>query len=99
MTSAPRLMATSEVRSVDPLSTTITWSTNSGMRRSTFSIPCSSFKHGMITVIFCDLYTQASQAIMVVMKVLLFTILTCVLGALAAANSQLQQVRNVYILP
>src|SRR5437870_7916669 len=27
------------------------------MRRSTASIPCSSFKQGMITVILCDLYT------------------------------------------
>src|SRR5579863_8070855 len=56
MTLAPKLSATSDVRSVDPLSTTITSSTNSGIRDSTFSIPCSSLRHGMMTVIFWFLY-------------------------------------------
>ena len=42
-TFAPKLFATSDVRSVDPLSTTIVSSTKSGMRFSTRSMPCSSF--------------------------------------------------------
>src|SRR5208282_1730219 len=48
--------ATSLVRSVELLSTTITSSTNSGVARKTRSIPCSSLRQGMITVIDCPLY-------------------------------------------
>src|SRR5208283_473475 len=36
--------------------TTIVSSTNSGMARSTRSMPCSSFRHGMMTVMDWDLY-------------------------------------------
>ena len=57
----PRVTLLAPVRSVDPLSTTITSSTNAGMRVSTRSMPCSSFKHGMITVIFCSLYIPAAS--------------------------------------
>src|SRR3954452_8145420 len=60
MTLAPREAATSDVRSVELLSTTITSSTNSGMARSTFSMPCSSFRHGMMTVMLSDLYMGPS---------------------------------------
>src|ERR1035437_974547 len=48
------------VRSVELLSTTITSSTKSGMARSTFSMPCSSLRHGMMTVIVRDLYMAPS---------------------------------------
>src|SRR5260221_9315225 len=68
------------------------------MRRKTCSIPCSSFKHGMITVIFCDLYTQASQAIMVIMKLFVLAALASII-ALGASSPQLMQVQAVYILP
>src|SRR5262245_8044556 len=56
MTFAPSEVATSDVRSVDALSTTITSSTNSGMERRTFSIPCSSLRQGMIVVMDRPLY-------------------------------------------
>src|SRR2546423_802325 len=56
MTFAPREAATSLVRSVELLSTTITSSTNSGMLFSTRRIPCSSFRKGIITVIDWLLY-------------------------------------------
>src|SRR5579863_10631026 len=56
MTLAPSDSATSAVRSVELLSTTMVSSTNSGMARRIFSIPCSSFRHGMIIVIFWPLY-------------------------------------------
>ncbi len=46
----------SAVRSVEPLSTTITWSTKAGMRLSTRSMPCSSLRHGMMTVTLRSLY-------------------------------------------
>src|SRR6266568_1400616 len=59
-TLAPSAPATSLVRSVELLSTTITSSTNSGMARSTFSMPCSSFRQGMITVMLRDLYMSSS---------------------------------------
>src|SRR5215831_10886589 len=59
-TLAPSAAATSLVRSVELLSTTITSSTNSGIARSTFSIPCSSFRQGMITVMVRDLYMRPS---------------------------------------
>ena len=32
-----------------------------GIRVNTFSMPCSSFKHGMITVIVCSLYIPAAS--------------------------------------
>ena len=38
------------------------WSTKSGRRRRTFSIPCSSFRHGMMTVIRWPLYMKESDA-------------------------------------
>src|ERR1039457_1705946 len=53
---APSASATSRVRSVELLSTTITSSTNSGMARSTFSTPSSSFRQGMMTVMVRLLY-------------------------------------------
>src|SRR4051794_32339214 len=56
MTFAPREAATSLVRSVELLSTTITSSTNSGMLFSTRRIPSSSFRQGIITVIDWPLY-------------------------------------------
>src|SRR5580704_11844297 len=58
MTLAPREAATSAVRSVEPLSTTIISSTNSGMARKTFAIPASSFRQGMMTVIDWPLYMR-----------------------------------------
>src|SRR4029079_10093003 len=45
---------------VELLSTTITSSTNSGMARRTFSMPCSSLRQGMMTVIVRDLYMGPS---------------------------------------
>src|ERR1039458_7691159 len=51
---------TSLVRSVELLSTTITSSTNSGIARRTFSMPCSSLRQGMITVMVRDLYMGPS---------------------------------------
>src|SRR5947209_3832532 len=68
------------------------------MRRNTFSIPCSSFKQGMITVIFCDLYTQVFQAIMVKMKLFLWSIVASI-AAFGSESTQLLQVHSVYILP
>src|ERR1022692_3229480 len=56
MTLAPIEAATSGVRSVELLSTTMTSSTKSGMACSTFSIPCSSLRQGMMTVIDWPLY-------------------------------------------
>src|ERR1022692_272124 len=56
MTLAPSEAATSGVRSVELLSTTMTSSTKSGMACSTFSIPCSSLRQGIMTVIDCPLY-------------------------------------------
>ena len=44
----PQAMAA--VWSVEPLSTTMTSSTNEGTSRRTFWIPCSSLRHGMTTV-------------------------------------------------
>src|SRR5580700_11159552 len=58
MTLAPSDAATSAVRSVESLSTTIISSTYSGMARSTFSIPASSFRQGMMTVIDWPLYMR-----------------------------------------
>src|ERR1700678_3854203 len=109
ITSAPNDRATSDVRSVDPLSTTITWSTKSGIRRNTCSIPCSSFRQGVITVILCDLYTLGLRAGPKCLKVPrrrwyhILMKLFCALTALAAAafasvNPQLHQVKRVYIL-
>ena len=43
---------------MEPLSTTMTSSTNSGMARRTFSIPASSFRQGMMTVIDWPLYMR-----------------------------------------
>src|ERR1051326_5377769 len=57
-TLAPSDAATSLVRSVELLSTTPTSSTKSGIARRTFSIPCSSLRQGMITVIDRDLYME-----------------------------------------
>src|SRR5215831_10715873 len=57
-TLAPSDAATSLVRSVELLSTTTTSSTKSGMARRTFSMPCSSFRQGMITVTERDLYIR-----------------------------------------
>src|SRR5579883_870121 len=56
MTLAPNPAATSDVRSVELLSTTTTSSTKSGMARRTFSIPCSSLRQGIMTVIVWPLY-------------------------------------------
>src|SRR5215469_6868368 len=61
MTLAPRDEATADVRSVEPLSTTMISSTNSGMARSTCSMPCSSLRHGMMTVIDWPLYIRRSR--------------------------------------
>src|SRR5215467_6760659 len=61
MTLAPSDWATSEVRSVEALSTTMTSSTKSGMERRIFSMPCSSFRQGMMTVIDWPLYMGASR--------------------------------------
>src|SRR5580698_5648514 len=58
MTFAPREAAMSAVRSVEPLSTTIISSTYSGMARKTRSIPASSFRQGMMTVIDWPLYMR-----------------------------------------
>lgn len=49
-------------------------------------------------MIFCDLYTQVFQAIMVVMKLFWLAALACFV-ALGASNPQLLQVQSVYILP
>src|SRR5580658_1215643 len=61
MTFAPYPFATAAVRSVEPLSTTMSSSTNSGMRFMTPSMPCSSLRHGMMTVIDCCLYIRARR--------------------------------------
>src|SRR5437588_8805686 len=74
------------------------------MRRRTCSIPCSSFKQGMITVMRCDLYTIEGAAgcwrrrwYHILMK--LFCGLVVVLASMTAAvNPQLRQVNTVYIL-
>src|SRR5579871_2632030 len=59
MTLAPNEAATSGVRSVELLSTTITSSTKSGIACRTFSMPCSSFRQGMMTVMDCPLYMRS----------------------------------------
>src|SRR5437667_601838 len=56
MTLAPIEAATSGVRSLELLSTTMTSSTKSGMACSTFATPCSSLRQGMMTVIDWPLY-------------------------------------------
>src|ERR1039457_6400724 len=56
MTLAPREAATAAVRSVEPLSTTMTSSTNGGIAWSTFPMPCSSLRQGMMTVMDWPLY-------------------------------------------
>src|ERR1035441_9375519 len=56
MTLAPRDAATWAVRSVEPLSTTMTSSTNGGMAWSTFPTPCSSLRQGIMTVMDWPLY-------------------------------------------
>src|SRR5271169_5323249 len=56
MTLAPRDAATSAVRSVEPLSTTMISSTNGGMAWSTLPMPCSSLRQGMMTVMDWPLY-------------------------------------------
>src|SRR3954452_5433356 len=105
MTSAPRLFATSEVLSVDPLSTTITWSTNLGIRLRTCSIPCSSFRHGMTTVMDWSLYTKlncnagAPRYDEIVMKYPLFLLSLLVGSAVCPSFPDLANVHNVYILP
>src|SRR5277367_1074317 len=96
MTSAPNDRATSDVRSVDPLSTTITWSTKSGIRRNTCSIPCSSFRQGVITVILCDLYTLGLRYYILMKLFCALTVLAA--AAFATVNPQLHQVKRVYIL-
>src|SRR5260370_33023827 len=60
MTLAPSDAATSEVRSVELLSTTMTSSTNSGRALSTLSTPCSSLRQGMMTVMVWPLYMGPS---------------------------------------
>src|SRR5579863_468446 len=62
MTLAPIDAATSAVRSVELLSTTITSSTKSGMACSTFSMTCSSLRQGMITVMDWPLYMGLGAA-------------------------------------
>src|SRR4051794_29124529 len=59
-TFAPSDAATSLVRSVELLSTTTTSSTNSGIARRICSMPCSSLRHGMITVMDWPLYMGSS---------------------------------------
>jgi hypothetical protein len=51
-------LSISAVRSVESLSTTMTSSTKEGMRESTCTMPSSSFKHGMTTVIRRSRYTD-----------------------------------------
>src|SRR5215510_2679385 len=53
---APIFRATSAVRSVELLSTTMTSSTKSGRSASVCCIPCSSLRHGITTVIRLPLY-------------------------------------------
>src|SRR5437867_12951391 len=50
MTWAPISRAMAAVWPVEPLSTTMTASTNEDTSRRTFWIPCSSLRHGMTTV-------------------------------------------------
>ena len=50
--------ATSAVRSVESLSTTMTSSTKAGMRESTSTMPFSSLRQGMTTVMRRSLYTD-----------------------------------------
>src|SRR5437867_3801980 len=100
MTVAPRAEATSEVRSVEALSTTMTSSTKSGMARSTRSRPCSSLRQGMMTVIDWPLYIRlfgsAARHIMRIMKRI--CLLLCSSAALTCA-ADLSSVHSVYILP
>src|ERR1035438_108765 len=56
MTLAPRDAATWAVWSVEPLSTTMISSTNGGMAWSTFPMPRSSLRQGMMTVMEWPLY-------------------------------------------
>src|SRR5947208_17109267 len=63
MTRAPRRLANSAVRSVESLSTTMTSSTNEGTRERTSTMPFSSLRHGMTTVILRSLYTRLDGSI------------------------------------
>src|SRR5579863_5206571 len=72
----------------------------------TFSIPCSSFRQGMITVMRCDLYTigrrlaqEAYAGTIFYMKCFsTFALAAFSLAMAAAANPHLKQVNAVYIL-
>src|SRR5580704_2970029 len=75
------------------------WSTNSGMRLSTRSIPCSSFKQGMITVMLCDLYTIGCRRWYHILMKLFWNLALFSALLTAAVNPQLKQVSTVYILP
>src|SRR5512138_1318842 len=97
MTVAPNERATSEVRSVEPLSTTITSSTKAGMRLSTRSIPCSSFKQGMITVSLNFLYMLYDGFVKRSAALLLCSIVCGAPWLTIAAG--LENVHSVYVLP
>src|SRR5258707_9525689 len=75
ITCAPKPRATSALPSVDALSTTITWSTNLGMRVRTCRSPASSFKQGMMTVMVRSLYTGPRVAFLARLVLLVVTLL------------------------
>src|SRR5215472_17270303 len=96
MTLAPSDAATSEVRSVEALSTTMTSSTKSGIARNTASTPCSSFRQGMITVMDWPLYMPLTAPRYHGREMKRFWLVLC--GSLLLGG-ELGTVRTVYLLP
>src|ERR1017187_5694434 len=68
------------------------------MRLRTRSIPCSSFRQGMITVMLCDLYTIVGRRWYHILMKLFCALALLAASVPAAVNQQLKQVNTVYIL-